>query len=196
MKINFLISKTICKKLVLLATLAAITCGAFATLGDGHSKNGKSARPLLSVKTSVNPGLFSLESGYRFRGNQVINTQEEKYINLNTVVTYQQGRTTYVMPLKKKVILFFFQAEDGIRDGTVTGVQTCALPISPIGSRESRGRCGHTIATSRPGRSPPKLSVSSQAASRRRDGTTGHTGAPRVENKPGQIGRASCRERE
>src|SRR3989338_7405147 len=24
----------------------------------------------------------------------------------------------------------FFQAEDGIRDGTVTGVQTCALPIS------------------------------------------------------------------
>src|SRR5712692_11291507 len=26
-------------------------------------------------------------------------------------------------------IIFFFQAEDGIRDGTVTGVQTCALPI-------------------------------------------------------------------
>src|SRR5207245_5348434 len=27
-------------------------------------------------------------------------------------------------------ILFIFQAEDGIRDATVTGVQTCALPIS------------------------------------------------------------------
>src|SRR5690348_17849643 len=26
--------------------------------------------------------------------------------------------------------VFFFQAEDGIRDGRVTGVQTCALPIS------------------------------------------------------------------
>src|SRR2546430_12821804 len=26
-------------------------------------------------------------------------------------------------------IVFFFQAEDGIRDLTVTGVQTCALPI-------------------------------------------------------------------
>src|SRR6266568_6816995 len=26
-------------------------------------------------------------------------------------------------------MFFFFQAEDGIRDGTVTGVQTCALPI-------------------------------------------------------------------
>src|SRR5438093_8951999 len=27
---------------------------------------------------------------------------------------------------------FFFQAEDGIRDWSVTGVQTCALPISEI----------------------------------------------------------------
>src|SRR2546423_4924071 len=27
---------------------------------------------------------------------------------------------------------FFFQAEDGIRDKLVTGVQTCALPISPV----------------------------------------------------------------
>src|SRR6266516_7445220 len=29
---------------------------------------------------------------------------------------------------------FFFQAEDGIRDRTVTGVQTCALPISAASS--------------------------------------------------------------
>src|SRR2546430_6706888 len=28
-------------------------------------------------------------------------------------------------------LFFFFQAEDGIRDLTVTGVQTCALPICP-----------------------------------------------------------------
>src|SRR2546430_8921845 len=27
------------------------------------------------------------------------------------------------------MVVFFFQAEDGIRDLTVTGVQTCALPI-------------------------------------------------------------------
>src|SRR6202012_6240948 len=34
----------------------------------------------------------------------------------------------------------FFQAEDGIRDHCVTGVQTCALPISQIhGSRSSKG---------------------------------------------------------
>src|SRR5256886_8911295 len=33
--------------------------------------------------------------------------------------------------MKSVVFFFFFQAEDGIRDLTVTGVQTCALPISP-----------------------------------------------------------------
>src|SRR5207248_4347626 len=33
-------------------------------------------------------------------------------------------------------LFFFFQAEDGIRDRTVTGVQTCALPISS--SEDSR----------------------------------------------------------
>src|SRR5438309_5129543 len=32
-------------------------------------------------------------------------------------------------------LIFFFQAEDGIRDGTVTGVQTCALPISAAAGR-------------------------------------------------------------
>src|SRR5689334_24444682 len=31
---------------------------------------------------------------------------------------------------------FFFQAEDGIRDGTVTGVQTCALPIWAVRANE------------------------------------------------------------
>src|SRR5688572_32680698 len=30
------------------------------------------------------------------------------------------------------IFVFFFQAEDGIRDLTVTGVQTCALPIFSV----------------------------------------------------------------
>src|SRR5258708_28821341 len=35
--------------------------------------------------------------------------------------------------------IFFFQAEDGIRDDLVTGVQTCALPISALRERTGRG---------------------------------------------------------
>src|SRR5437763_13491065 len=40
-----------------------------------------------------------------------------------------------------RFFLFFFQAEDGIRDTSVTGVQTCALPISEA----ERGDSGDVI---------------------------------------------------
>src|SRR6267143_3157192 len=45
-------------------------------------------------------------------------------------------------------MVFFFQAEDGIRDGTVTGVQTCALPIflglrCPVCARTYTGGKGY-----------------------------------------------------
>src|SRR2546429_4036308 len=39
---------------------------------------------------------------------------------------------------------FFFQAEDGIRDVAVTGVQTCALPISP-GGQDTVVIAGHAL---------------------------------------------------
>src|SRR5436309_12225405 len=38
------------------------------------------------------------------------------------------------------VVFFFFQAEDGIRDFHVTGVQTCALPISHADRPRQPGR--------------------------------------------------------
>src|SRR5438046_4327435 len=50
---------------------------------------------------------------------------------------------------------FFFQAEDGIRDWSVTGVQTCALPISggrrhPLARRDRRDGAGQ------PGEAPAR----------------------------------------
>src|SRR5207248_5619527 len=43
------------------------------------------------------------------------------------------------------VIFFFFQAEDGIRDRTVTGVQTCALPISSVLARDEGWMAEHML---------------------------------------------------
>src|SRR5690625_5969410 len=43
------------------------------------------------------------------------------------------GSTLYCILDQSYFWFFFFQAEDGIRDGHVTGVQTCALPISGDG---------------------------------------------------------------
>src|SRR5690348_18261193 len=52
-------------------------------------------------------------------------------------------------------LFFFFQAEDGIRDGRVTGVQTCALPIwsAAGGSPRSCSPTGTTTTSPRPSRS-------------------------------------------
>src|SRR2546430_7440142 len=51
---------------------------------------------------------------------------------------------------RNRVMKLFFQAEDGIRDLTVTGVQTCALPISERllrGHPSQRVGRGHHFAT-------------------------------------------------
>src|SRR5438876_8466180 len=46
------------------------------------------------------------------------------------------------MYVRKSIdFFFFFQAEDGIRDGRVTGVQTCALPISRSRRSARPGAC-------------------------------------------------------
>src|SRR5207245_4853802 len=56
-------------------------------------------------------------------------------------------------------VVFFFQAEDGIRDATVTGVQTCALPIS-VRAVRARGRD--------PGDRPPTIARVQPGPSARR----------------------------
>src|SRR2546430_38332 len=43
------------------------------------------------------------------------------------------------------LFFFFFQAEDGIRDLTVTGVQTCALPIFANGVTVARAKINPSI---------------------------------------------------
>jgi len=100
-----ILCKFLRRKLAVILLIAVSAVTAFATLGDGKIKYDRAKGSLLSNKTKLNSHSFSLKSGYTFRGNQVINTKNEKYISLNTVITYQRGNTTYILPLKKKVIL-------------------------------------------------------------------------------------------
>jgi hypothetical protein len=98
------ILKVFGRKAATIILVAGSAASAFAVLGDGKNKNPKN-RSLLSNQTiSAAPGKFSLKSGYSFRGSQVISS-EKKYINLNTVVTYQKGKTTYFVPFKKKIFV-------------------------------------------------------------------------------------------
>ena len=103
MKTNSNILRTAIRKLSLSLLLAASAAVAFATLGDGKVKKEAPRKSLLSGKVSLKPGAFTLQSGYSFRGSEVINSQDVKYINLNTAISFQQGHTTFSMPMKKKV---------------------------------------------------------------------------------------------
>src|SRR5436305_14927979 len=54
-------------------------------------------------------------------------------------------------------MIFFFQAEDGIRDADVTGVQTCALPISNSGT--PRISVVYAVAADTSTREPDSLAI-------------------------------------
>src|SRR5207245_6353837 len=88
------------------------------------------------------------------------------------------------------VHFFFFQAEDGIRDATVTGVQTCALPISA--PTAERNRFAQELFTPLPDRYDRLAELLSfgQNGRWRREMVDHIVPAPGA-----QIGRASCRER-
>lgn len=105
MKTNSSILSKFTRKAVLLAILAATGVASFATLGDGKVNKEKPKASLLAFKKAAKPGQLSLKNNYSFRGNQVINPEKQQYVNLNTIVTYQQGNMTFVLPMKKKVVL-------------------------------------------------------------------------------------------
>lgn len=98
--------KMLRRKLAVIMLMAVSAVAAFATLGDGKKSTDLPRKStLLSGRTSTS-GSFSLRSGYSYRGNQVINAGAEKrYINLNATVKLQKGNTTYIVPLKKKVVV-------------------------------------------------------------------------------------------
>src|SRR5207248_8852520 len=93
----------------------------------------------------------------------------------------------------------FFQAEDGIRDRTVTGVQTCALPISGV-SRRRAGRIDgiHPAFLVLGGTTALVHQVLDGSAASGRDVARAALMSPSATSaalRVLEIGRASCRER-
>src|SRR5438105_8415379 len=56
---------------------------------------------------------------------EVLAKETVQHIAVRPLLTLYSGRSAFF-------VFFFFQAEDGIRDPLVTGVHTCALPISSL----------------------------------------------------------------
>src|SRR2546422_9556861 len=82
---------------------------------------------------------------------------------------------------------FFFQAEDGIRDVAVTGVQTCALPISPLPAPARAGDADRAARVHPSGRGRRPLEASREQERPPRGRATLELGAdhrPRREHRP------------
>ena len=107
---NFQIStyqRIILRKVSTILLISCTAIGSFAALGDGKMKKTEKEKHLLSFKNTGNSlNGFSLKSGYQYRGSQILTEQnEDNFFMINTNITYQKGNATYIMPLKKKVLL-------------------------------------------------------------------------------------------
>src|SRR5690348_18489810 len=87
--------------------------------------------------------------------------------------------------------MFFFQAEDGIRGGRVTGVQTCALPICRIRLNAARlARTWRKMASAVPRSAAwPGASAMNALGTARRSGRS-------EERRVGKEGRSRCEGRQ
>src|SRR5207244_10510345 len=88
----------------------------------------------------------------------------------------------------------FFQAEDGIRDDLVTGVQTCALPILGAVAGRDRDRLAAPVRSVRARTAPASRAVAHLSRQFERGVLPGRPSGTRAPGVP-KIGRASCRER-
>jgi hypothetical protein len=104
---TLIILKRIPKKKFITALLIVGSLAAFATLGDGSSKKTTYSKNLLSYKPTYNYKHFTLKSGYNYRGSNIFSYKfyQKNYITFNKVITFQKGNTTYILPLKRKVLL-------------------------------------------------------------------------------------------
>ena len=107
MNLSTSIFKRLLKRKLATIVLVSVSIGAFAIVGDPGGKKGSRSAYFPSKPVSYTSKGFSLRSGYNYKANNFFSNpaQKQSYIMVNTVVTYQKGNTTYIMPLKKKVIL-------------------------------------------------------------------------------------------
>lgn len=101
MKLTATKVKRLLKRKLATAVLVTASLAAFATfVDDGGKKGAKVSSADFAIRN------FSLRTPYNYKSNNLFTTSRpQKFIMLNTVVTYQKGNATYILPLKKKVLL-------------------------------------------------------------------------------------------
>src|SRR5689334_9240306 len=96
-KTSFFRKTGICFAFIAIAFLTFGSSGG----GGGKTRNDLNFKDFTPIRTS---GGFTLKAGPLYRGSQLLNMrQQSNVIVLSSVITYQRGNTTYILPYKYRM---------------------------------------------------------------------------------------------
>lgn len=103
------------RKTLVSTLLVAVVGLAFASKGGGGDKKKDNSIPL---KTSFTPirttNGFTLKAGPAYTGSYVLGTEKTtNYVSFNTLITYQKGNSTYILPYQYKINTAVFMHNSG-----------------------------------------------------------------------------------
>ncbi|MCG7857949.1 hypothetical protein [Flavihumibacter sp.] len=92
-------------KLFVATAFLGFACFAFASMG-GEKKNRKGSKltaDFVPIKTSSG---FTLKAGPSYKGSMIFKQEKSaSHLTFNTLITYQKGNTTYIMPYNHRVTI-------------------------------------------------------------------------------------------
>jgi hypothetical protein len=104
LNVNTIELRKLIRKLLISASLVAVVGLAVASKGGGGDKQKANT----ALKTNFVPirttSGFTLKAGPTFTGSTIISTQKTpEYVSFNSLITYERGNMTYIMPHTYKV---------------------------------------------------------------------------------------------
>ncbi|HEY0680406.1 MAG TPA: hypothetical protein VGD17_19120 [Chitinophagaceae bacterium] len=97
---------TLARKSAICFVLTATAILTFASKGGGGGDKNKNV-PITSQFTPIRTASgFTLKAGPTYRGSHLFNQEKKKdAVLFNSVITYQRGNTTFILPYKSRVTL-------------------------------------------------------------------------------------------
>jgi hypothetical protein len=96
--------RNILRKIAACSALTAMAILSFGSSGGGGDKNKSRLNFNKDFTTIRTTGGFTLKAGPIYGGSQLLNIQRQKdVVLLNSVITYQKGNTTFILPYKYKM---------------------------------------------------------------------------------------------
>jgi len=94
---------SVAKKALISSILLGFAAFAIASMGGGGNKSKeKATRPEFTPIRTTNG--FTLKAGPSYRGSMIVGQEKGKnLVAYNSIVTYQKGNTTYILPVKYKL---------------------------------------------------------------------------------------------